>query len=139
MNGCLRLFGLARRAGALVSGEDNIRSAVYDHKAKAVFITADAMTNSRKKAVRLAEYGKIPCVEIPCGKEELGAAAGARELAAVALTNLEMACGIMKKLAESDPEKYGAAASTLESRAKARREREKGTPRRNVVKRKENA
>lgn len=139
MRGCLMMFGLARKAGCLVVGEDNIRAAVNDRKAKAVFTAADATPNAQKKAKNFAEAGHIPCIEMPCTKDELGSAAGGREIAAAAITNPEIASGLAEKLRAEDPEKYGEAADFLLYKAKAKREREKMSSPRRSVKRKENA
>jgi ribosomal protein L7Ae-like RNA K-turn-binding protein len=139
MKGCLMMVGLARKAGCLILGEDSIRTAVSEHKAKAIFAAADATPNTVKKAKRFAETGKIPFVEVPFTKEEFGAAVGVGEIAAAAVTNPEIACGITEKLRASDPEKYGEAADFLQQRAKAQRERKKGAAKGRTVKRKENA
>ena len=121
MTDYIGMFGLARRSGGIEIGEDRIKTALGEHKIKAVFIASDAADNARRKAEQTALFAKAPSFILPFTKAELGAAVGRGDVAAAAITDIEFAYGIASKVAADEPEKYSAALASLENKAKARR------------------
>ena len=140
MTDFIGMFGLALRSGGLMIGEDHIKTAANERKVKALFVAADAMANARKKAAQTALYAKVPVFDLPCTKAELGSVLGRDEVAAAAVTDIEFAYGIAKKIAAGEPEKYAEALTSLENKAKARRAglKAKAARPRGKAKRKEN-
>lgn len=121
------LLGLCRRAGKAELGEENVLSAVSAHKARLVLIAADASENTAARVERAAEAGNAVCFRTDAGKAELGACVGLASCAAVALTDVGFAASALEKLAQADPDRYGAAARALSHKAAktVRRRREK--------------
>lgn len=124
----LGLIGIAWKAKRLAVGEDPVGEACRDHSARLVLVASDAAENSVNRAEKFTGNGKIPCVTAPCTKEELGRALGRKSCAMAALTDRGLAATLMTKLAETDPEKYGAWAEELNAAANrelSRRKEEK--------------
>ena len=122
----LGLIGIAWKARRLAVGEDPVGDACRDHSARLVLVASDAAENSVSRAEKFTGHGKIPCVTAPCTKEELGRALGRTSCAMVALTDRGLAATLMTKLAETDPEQYGAQAEALTGAAERELSRRKG-------------
>lgn len=126
-SGLIGLIGLARRAGKAELGEEKAVSAALDHKARLILVSADAAENTVKKVRRCAGEGNAPFVPIGLTKAELGRAVGMAGCAVVAVTDVGLAAAAMKKLSQTDPQRYGETAQALERKAEKnlRRKREK--------------
>ncbi|MCQ2404763.1 MAG: ribosomal L7Ae/L30e/S12e/Gadd45 family protein [Clostridia bacterium] len=71
------MFGLAKRAGAVVTGFDAALAAATSRRAKAVFFACDLSDKTKKEwAFKASACSQLPVVA-PLTKEELGAALGA--------------------------------------------------------------
>ncbi|WP_031218593.1 MULTISPECIES: L7Ae/L30e/S12e/Gadd45 family ribosomal protein [Alicyclobacillus] len=105
MDKILGLLGLARRAGAIVDGQDRILSAVTSGQAKLVVVTEDAGANGRKKLHDKANTYGVPVVTF-ANKVTLGRAVGRDTAAAVAIID----AGFAKKLLERFGELHGGGA-----------------------------
>ncbi|MDN6193496.1 MAG: ribosomal L7Ae/L30e/S12e/Gadd45 family protein [Alkalibacterium sp.] len=66
----LNLFGLAQRAGKLVSGEALVLQSVRSNKAKIVCLASDASNNTSKQFLNKCEYYNVPLV-VEFTREEL--------------------------------------------------------------------
>lgn len=122
MTAWLSLLGMARRAGAVVIGEEAVNEAALGHKARLVLLAADAGETTAERIKRL-ESDKLPVVILPESKQDLGGAVGFAAVAAIALTDLGFAAAVTAKLAASDPA-YRAVADALNARqSKALRRR----------------
>ena len=97
----LSLLGMARRAGAVAIGEEAAAEAVQGHKARLILLAADAGDNTANRVRRL-EGDKLPVVQLPDGKTELGGAVGFAGVAVVTVTDLGFAAAIIGKLAAVD-------------------------------------
>lgn len=118
----LSLLGMARRAGAVVIGEEAAGEAVLAHKARLVLLAGDAGETTAGRVARL-ERGKLPVVTLPEGKAELGGSLGFAAVAVATVTDLGFAAAIAGKLAEQNGA-YQAAADALGARqSKALRRR----------------
>lgn len=101
MTAWLSLLGIARRAGAVIIGEEGAAEAVQGHKARLILLAADAGDNTANRVRRL-EGDKLPVVQLPDNKAELGGAVGFAGVAVVTVTDLGFAAAITAKLAAVD-------------------------------------
>ena len=120
----LRMLGLARRAGKLAYGDELVREVCFGHKARCVFLAADAGASTAKKGAFYADKANVPCVQLPHGKTELGMSVGKSGCAIVAVTDIGLAASAVEKLA-SEHEEYAGTAKLL-SEKNARIQSRKG-------------
>lgn len=126
MNSVLSLIGLALRAGRLEVGDEAAGDACRYKRCRLLLLASDAGEGAQRRAMHFAEEGQCLLVELPCAKEELGAALGRSACAVAALTDLGFAGAVAEKLAAADRETYGETARRLRlkaDRASQRRER----------------
>ena len=114
---CLGMLGLARRAGKLAFGDELVRQLCADHKARCVLVAADAGESTAKKAALYAARVSVPCITLPHGKDELGAAIGKNGCAVCALSDIGMAAAAIGKLAAAH-EEYADIAAKLSERTR---------------------
>ena len=112
----LSLLGLMRRANAIAVGEVNTGSAARAGKAKLLLLASDASENARRRAEGFAAGRDVPLVELPVTKEELASSVGLSGGSMAAVTDLGFANALLKALAETEPERYGAEAQAMEER-----------------------
>lgn len=125
MNSILHLIGIAKKAGRLEIGEEPVGGACRARQAKLILLAADAAENSARRAKHFAEGGDAHAVVTPFTKEELGGCVGRSSCAMMAVTDAGLAAALVKKLAESDPERYAEAAGRLTVRADKAIQRQK--------------
>ena len=121
----LHLLGLARKAARLEIGEEPVGAVCRARQAKLVLIASDAAPNTFRRAAHFGEAGNVLWLALPQTKEELGFALGRGSVAMLALTDIGFASTIVKKLAAANPEKYGAAAASLDVKATKALQRQK--------------
>ena len=121
----LHLLGLARKAARLEIGEEPVGAVCRARQAKLVLIAGDAAPNTFRRAAHFGEAGNVLWLALPQTKEELGFALGRSSVAMLALTDIGFASAIVKKLAATDPDKYGAAAASLDVKATKALQRQK--------------
>lgn len=123
----LRLLGLARKAGKLEVGEEPVGAACRARHAKLLVVAADAAPNTFRRARHFGEAGNVLWLTLPCTKAELGGVLGRSTCALAAVMDSGFAASLAKKLAQADPEQYGAAAEQLSGKAAKvlQRQREK--------------
>lgn len=121
----LHLLGLARKAARLEIGEEPVGAVCRARQAKLVLIASDAAPNTFRRAAHFGEAGNVLWLALPQSKDELGFALGRSSVAMLALTDIGFASTIVKKLAAADPEKYGAAAASLDVKATKALQRQK--------------
>ena len=125
-NDALRMTGMALRAGRLEVGDEASGDACQYKRCRLLLLTADAGEGAQRRAAYFADEGQCLLAELPCSKEELGAALGRKSCAMAAVTDLGLAQAIMQKLAQEEPEKYGEMAERLRLKAqRAAQRREK--------------
>lgn len=128
-SGALRMAGMALRAGRLEVGSDASGDACQYKHCRLLLLAADAGEDARRRAAHFAEEGQCLLAELPCSREELGAALGRGSCAMAAVTNLGLAQAIAQKLAREEPEKYNEIAGKLRikaARAAQRKEKKPG-------------
>lgn len=123
----LGMLGLARRAGKLAFGDELVREACADKKARCVFVAADAGASTAKKAAFYAQSANVPLVTLPHGKDDLGAAIGKNGCAVCAVADIGLAAAALQKLAAAHSEYAAVAAQVAEknTRIQSRRGKKK--------------
>ena len=132
-SGALRMVGMALKAGRLEVGDEAAGDACQYKKCRLLLLAADAGESSRRRAGFFAEEGNCLLAELPCSREELGAALGRKSCAMAAVTDLGLAQAIVERLEREEPEKYGETARRLRlkaARAAQRKEKKPGATRR---------
>lgn len=92
-----KMIGLGQRAGRLLSGDCAIKDALDRGKVKLLVVADDTAVRTRQELVRMAGLKKIPTITYG-SKEELGRLIGKSPRSAVALTDDNMARGILVAL-----------------------------------------
>ena len=100
MDNTLSMIGLALRAGRLEVGDEAAGDACRYKRCRLLLVAADAGEGAQRRAMHFAEEGQCLLAEIPCSKEELGAALGRKSCAMAAVTDLGLAQAIVQKLAQ---------------------------------------
>ena len=125
----LRMAGMALRAGRLEVGDEAAGDACRYKRCRLLLVAGDAGEGAQRRAMHFAEEGQCLLAEIPCSKEELGAALGRKSCAMAALTDLGLARAVAGKLAQGDPERYGEMTERLRVKAERAAQRREKTAR----------
>jgi ribosomal protein L7Ae-like RNA K-turn-binding protein len=120
----LGFLGLAKRAGAIVTGEEAVSGAVRSGEAKLIMLAQDAGANAVKSANRLAESCRVTLVTLPYSKDALGDMLARRVSALMCVTDKNFALSLLTKLSAAN-EEFLPAKDALIERLKPRRERRK--------------
>ena len=89
----LRLVGLGVRSRGAIVGVQQVRNAAKRNTLKLAIVARDASAHSREKVVPLLTARRIKFVEVPSANE-LGAAVGRDQTAAVGILDRQLAVGI---------------------------------------------
>ena len=127
-SGALQMAGMALRAGRLEVGSDASFDACRYKRCRLLLLAAGAGEDARQRAARCAGEGQCLLAELPCSKEELGAALGRKTCAVAAVTDLGLAQAIVQKLAREEPEKYSELAGKLRIKAERAAQRKAKKP-----------
>lgn len=119
----LSLLGLALRGGNLTVGEEPVEAVCRGRDARVLLVATDASDNTLRRVRHFAETGQCLWLKAPFTKAELGSAVGRASVAIVAVTDIGLANTVVHRLAESDPQRYSAAAERLEIKAQRAAER----------------
>ena len=93
----LRLLGLARRAGAVVSGTEAVRGVIRQGEARLILMAEDASSPQLQKVRRTLKNRPVPWGSLG-DRAILGAAVGRAPVSAVAVTSASFADQIQLKL-----------------------------------------
>ena len=104
----LRLLGLARRAGAVVSGTEAVRGAVRQGEARLILMAADASDGQLDKVRRTMMNRPIPRATLG-DRAILGTAVGRAPVSVVAVTGASFAKQVQRLLGLDDDTSPGAA------------------------------
>jgi ribosomal protein L7Ae-like RNA K-turn-binding protein len=96
----LGMLGLAKRAGAIESGEFSAEKAVKTFRSHLIILAGDASENTRKKFTDKASFRKIP-VRIYADKDQLGRATGTGERSVLSVCDAGFAASLLKLLDEA--------------------------------------
>lgn len=125
----LRMLGLARRAGKLAFGDELVREACMEKKARCVMAASDAGESTAKKAAFYAERANVPFLVLPVDKQTLGAAIGKGGCAVCAVTDIGLASAAVQRLAAQDSGYADVSAQLAEKNARIQSRRGKKKPR----------
>lgn len=126
MDNTLSMIGLALRAGRLEVGDEATGDACRLKRCRLLLLASGAGEGAQRRAMHFAEEGQCLLAELPCSREELGAALGRKTCAMAAVTDLGLAQAIAGKLAQGDPDRYGEMTERLRVKAeRAAQRREK--------------
>ena len=112
----LGLLGLARRAGMIEAGDEAVRAAISQKRARVVLIASDASERTRDTFVFIAETAGVAYIMVEETREQLGNALGKRPCASVAVCDIGMSAAIVNKLATGNVQAQ-AVRSELSARA----------------------
>lgn len=80
-------LGLAKRAGRVCFGYDEVEKRVELNEARRVYITSDAASNTEKRVTRMCEYYGVELTKIPFTVFDIGVAAGRKPTAVFAVVD----------------------------------------------------
>lgn len=98
----LQILGLAKRAGALVTGNDTCMTSVRTGKAALAIVAADTGANAKKKYHDKCKSYNVPIVEL-LDKDQLGHAVGKAQSAILVITDQ----GFAKRIRQMSGENSG--------------------------------
>ena len=133
MSRAVNYLGIARKAGALVTGEENAGIEVRAGHARLLALAADASDNARARAQGFLRGGKTPWTVLPLTKQEISAASGRNGCSMVVFRDIGLAASFAEALHAEYGEEYGELAAELRRRSDraARRRKEKLANQRN--------
>jgi len=91
------LLGLCRRAGKIISGETAVRNSFLKNEVKLLILAHDSSPRSRENLLLLAENNGVPAFYYS-SKDKLGNLLGKAPRAVVAVTDEQLARGVMKAI-----------------------------------------
>lgn len=115
-NPVLGLLGLARRAGRLALGEEQVSEMAASGKCRAIFLAEDAGDATRRKIVR--HDARVPVLTLDCTRDTLGRAIGMPGCAVCAVSDMGMAAALAQKLADTGSHNQAAAARVMQKKAR---------------------
>ncbi len=83
----LRYIGLARKAGKVILGSDNIYEKMHTKNACAVFVSKNASDNTKKKLTNRALHTNTDLFIVDIDSEEMGKAVGKELTSCIGITD----------------------------------------------------
>lgn len=124
MSKALNYLGIARKSGAIETGEDNSSGLVKAGKAKVLVVASDTSDGAKRRAEGYVFETNALLVEVPFTKDEIAGITGKSGCSMAAITDLGLAVAFVKALADEFGESYSGAYETLKA-AQERAERRK--------------
>ena len=94
-NKFLSMLGLAKRAGAVITGTDLVTKALPSQKVKLVMYAENASANTEKKITDKCKYYNVACIKTVYTSEELAGAIGKLSLvSALGITDENFSKGL---------------------------------------------
>jgi len=93
----LALLGIARRAGAVVTGTEATRRGLRRREVRLVLLARDGSGVQRKKLIPLAEAQGVPWMDLG-DRAQLGSAVGAGPLTAVGVMERGFAKSLLERM-----------------------------------------
>ena len=123
----LGFLGIAKKAGRIETGEEQVLTLLSAKKARLVILASDASDNVTRRMERFSGDAGAVILQIPYTKEELGGITGRSVCAVAALTDIGFAAGFVEKLSSENPEReqYSEALQRLKIKAERAKERKK--------------
>ena len=124
----LQLLGIAKKAGLLAIGGDDVNAAARAGKAKLIICAADASDGALRRARSNADTGKALSIIVPFTKFELGNMTRRGSPVTVAFLDIGLAARFLEGLAVTYPGRYNEAEKLLTEKAAIAAERKKIAP-----------
>ncbi len=121
----LNILGIARKAGRVDIGDEQVASAARAHSARLIILASDAADNTARRVQNLPGNGKV--ITVPFSKDQLGAVLGKNSCAVVSMSDARLARTFLEKLESADPGTFTEALEELTRQAERvdRRQAEK--------------
>ena len=116
----LQILGLAKKAGLLAVGAEDVSAAARARKARVIISARDSSSGAFRRARASATTGSVSHVIVPYTSFELGSVSGRGSPGTVAFLDTGLAARFLRGLAETAPERYGEAAESMTVKANAR-------------------
>ena len=124
MSKALNYLGIARKSGAVETGEDNSSGLVKAGKAKVLLVASDTSDGAKRRAEGYVYETNTILVEVPFTKDEIAGITGKSGCSMAALTDLGLAGAFVKALADEYGEAYSGAYESIKA-SQERAERRK--------------
>ncbi len=102
----LSTLRIARKAGRLELGDEQVGAACRASTAKLVLVANDAAENTFSRATHFSGFAKRHCVTVPHTKAEIGKALGTKPVAMIAVCDTGFARVIAERLAQDNPQRF---------------------------------
>ena len=120
----INYLGIARKAGALVTGEENAGIEVRAGKAKLLALASDAAGNAVRRAENFVYGTDVPLVRLPMSKDEISSATGKNGCSMMVFTDIGLANSFASALEQEYGDDYAMLASAVRAKyEKAERRR----------------
>ena len=116
MSKALNYLGIARKAGSIELGEENVKALIKAGKARLVLLASDASEGVTQRVNGYVYGFHAPVVRLPYDAGELGGALGRARCSAAAIPDLGLAVSLAAALAEEYDDSYAEVAQTLAAR-----------------------
>jgi ribosomal protein L7Ae-like RNA K-turn-binding protein len=117
MTQSVRFLALAKKAGLLEAGEESVLAAAESGRARLIVSASDASVHSSRHAEAAAEARRLPYVQLPDTKAELGSIVGRGTPGVLAVNDTGLAAAFLRALDAELPGQYADAAALLDKRA----------------------
>ena len=124
----LQLLGIAKKAGLLAVGGDDVSAAARNGKARLIISANDTSDGALRRARMNAQTGGAVHIVAPYSKFEIGNITQRGSPGTLAITDAGLAAKFVSDLARTDHEKYSDAAEQLTEIARIFSERKNKTP-----------
>lgn len=133
MSKALNYLSIARKAGALVTGEEKSGIEIRAGHARLLVLASDASDNARARAQNFLRGGKTPWTVLPLTKQEISDATGRSGCSMAVFTDTGLACSFAEAVLAEYGEQYSELAAELRRRndKAAQRRKEKSAHLRN--------
>ena len=121
----LGFLGIAKKAGKIETGEEQVLALLSGKKARLVILAEDAADNVTRRIERFFGDAGAVIVRVPYTKAQLGGITGRSVCAVAALTDIGFAAGFAEKLNAEFPERYTEALERLKVKAERAKERKR--------------
>jgi len=113
MSKALNYLGIARKSGAIETGEDNSSGLVKAGKARVLIVASDTSDGAKRRAEGYVFETNTLLVEVPFSKDQIAGITGKSGCSMAAITDLGLAGAFLKALAEEYGENYSGAYETV--------------------------
>lgn len=125
MSKAVNYLGIARKAGALETGEEHSGIEVRSGRAKLLALASDASDNARSRAEHFVHGTAVPVTVLPLTKEEVSAATGRNGCSMVVFTDIGLAGSFADALYQEYGDGYLSLAEEMKSRCEKAAQRRK--------------